>query len=219
MLMPQQKLLLKPGECRVIRVNRDGLFELIYETLIERLEDYFDIIEISYMTYLFGWANTLDSFYFGIYDHQYDIEPSPQDILPLLRYTTDSLLSPKAYPRYSVLLQNNDTYILSEAPIEKVEHLQKGECRFIRTTHEALQEFAIDAVLKNLAFHFDLDRRSRWRWTAYIDDTLNYTFVVYNPKQNEQPDMDKVAALVGYTTESYYSWDKKYVSISLADVL
>ena len=62
--------------------------------------------------------------------------------------------------------------------------LKPGECRFIHTTYEALREFAIDAVLQNLAFHFDLDERSRLKWKAWIDDELNYTFAIYNPKSN-----------------------------------
>ena len=219
MLMAQQKLLLKPGECRVIRVNKDGLFELIYETIIERLEDYFDIVEISYMTYLVGWADTLESFYFGIYEDRYNIEPSPEQVISIVGCTTESLLRPNAYPRYKTLIQTDDNYIPHETATTKVEHLQKGECRFIHTTREALLEFAIDAVLENLAFHFDLDKRSRRRWKAWLDDELNYTFAVYNPKQNEEPDIDKVAALVGWTIASYFSCDRKYKAIALDDVM
>ncbi|MFV0341819.1 MAG: hypothetical protein ACK5JH_02855 [Anaerocolumna sp.] len=36
---------LKSNTCRVVKIDKEALFEVVYETMIERLEEYFDLID------------------------------------------------------------------------------------------------------------------------------------------------------------------------------
>lgn len=203
---------LLPGECRVIRVSKDGLFELIYETMIERMEEYFDIFDLSCMIYHWGMADTLDSFYFGIHDSRCISEPSPMDILPLIGYTTESLVGHSVRSRYKTIYQKGSAYEIDSLSCRKVKHLRDGEYRFIRATYTALVEFAQDAVIKNRNYHFHLDKRSKVKWVSQVDENLNFIFAVYN-KSQEEPDLSKLSQEVGITTDSFFSPYTRYRSV------
>lgn len=36
---------LKNNTCRVVKIDKEALFEFVYETMIERLEQYFDLLD------------------------------------------------------------------------------------------------------------------------------------------------------------------------------
>lgn len=203
---------LLPGECRVIRVAKSGLFELIYETMIERMEEYFDILDLTCMIYHWGIADTLDSFYFGIHDSRCDSKPSPMEILPLIGYTTDSLVGDHVRNRYKTVYQKGDSYKINAFSHRKVKHLRDGEYRFIRATHTALIEFIQDAVIQKRNFHFHLDKHSKVKWVSQIDGNLNFTFAVYD-KSQEEPDLTKLSQEAGITTDSFFSPHTRYRSV------
>lgn len=206
------KTSLLAGECRVIHVSKNELFELIYETMIERMEEYFDILDLSCMIYHWGIADTLDSFYFGIHDSRFKGKPSPEEIIPLIGYTTDSLVDKKIRPRYKTVYQKGDSYEINASAHRKVKHLQDGEYRFIHASYTALIEFVQDSIIEKINFYFCINRCAKVKWISRIDRNLDFIFAVYNVEDKE-PDLSKLSQEIGFTTHSFFSSNIKYKSV------
>jgi len=38
---------IKPDTCRIIKIDKDALFEFVYETMLDKMEQFFDILDIT----------------------------------------------------------------------------------------------------------------------------------------------------------------------------
>lgn len=100
---------MKDNVCRIIKVDKEALFEFIYEELIARHEDMLDVSAVGCMnSFAIDWEN--GTFIFIAHkdeDVNGNIVPFPKDIdinkvLANIPATTTSLLSPgKKYKDYN----------------------------------------------------------------------------------------------------------------------
>ena len=85
--------------CRVIKIEREALFELIYETMIDGLEEYFDLLDCTVVT-SHHKLNPENGEYICLVIDDRDKLPDNIDIDDLLSkipQTTTSLYSPNRY--------------------------------------------------------------------------------------------------------------------------
>ena len=87
---------LSNGECRVIRIDRDAIYELLRETFMEKKSEYFDLGNSQQDQLLYwNWDDQTGDFICFVsenvhldFDHIDKLVPTP---------TTDSLYSPNRY--------------------------------------------------------------------------------------------------------------------------
>lgn len=81
------------NELRVIKIGIDAIRELVYETIIEHLEDYFDLLSAVNKPCVIRWDEETGDLLFAISEkHMGDLDYDKlNSILP---YTTDSMFSP-----------------------------------------------------------------------------------------------------------------------------
>ena len=95
--------------CRIIKINKDALYEFIYENFVSQQEDMLDVSGVGYMNnFAIDWEK--GEFIFTAHkseDTDENIIPFPKDIdikkvLDRIPATTDSVLSPaKKYKDYT----------------------------------------------------------------------------------------------------------------------
>ena len=100
---------MKDNECRIIKIEKDALYEFIYENFIANHEEFMDIEAVGNMnTFVINWNN--GAFLFCAHkdeNEQGEIVPFPKDInldevLKIIPATTSSMLnSGKKYRDYS----------------------------------------------------------------------------------------------------------------------
>ena len=49
-LFSRRKKIIPDGKCRIIKLDKDALFELIYETIIDNQKVFFDVSDVSTIT-------------------------------------------------------------------------------------------------------------------------------------------------------------------------
>ena len=90
---------LKNTTCRVIKIDKEALFEFIYEMVIDNLEEFFDIIDGTVVTSHHKFDSECGEYICLIKDDRYKL-PDIFDIEKLISnipQTTDSFYSPNRY--------------------------------------------------------------------------------------------------------------------------
>lgn len=62
---------LKKGELRVLQVRQDAIYELLRETLMERANTIFDILDVTKIGFQFYWDNATNQFICAVHDGAY----------------------------------------------------------------------------------------------------------------------------------------------------
>ncbi|MEG0774055.1 hypothetical protein [Clostridium sp.] len=94
---------LKNNKCRVIKIEKDALLEFVYETIIDRLEQYFDILDCTTVVSHHEF-NSETGEYICLINHNKEKLPDDIDIHELLskmERTTTTLFSPNRYKEMS----------------------------------------------------------------------------------------------------------------------
>jgi hypothetical protein len=94
---------LKDDRCRIIKIDKDALFEFIYETMIDNLKVYFDILDSTKVTSHHEFSSETGEYICLINDSK-DKMPDDIDIKKLLSkmsQTTSSLYSDNRYKEIS----------------------------------------------------------------------------------------------------------------------
>jgi hypothetical protein len=90
---------LKSNTCRVIKIEKEALFEFIYETMIDSIEQYFDLLDCTTVTSHHKF-NSESGEYICLINDNKKMLPDDIDINKLLSkmsQTTTSLYSPNRY--------------------------------------------------------------------------------------------------------------------------
>lgn len=103
---------LEHGDIRVINIDRNTIFEWLYESMIENAERFFDIDDVTTVSMRCEWDSDTDEFTCVVAPISVDAPPSEfQDFdFPKIRartgLTTDSLFSKT---RYKTICVSDDT--------------------------------------------------------------------------------------------------------------
>ena len=109
---------LKDGEYRVIRISEEAVRELAYETIIDRFESYFDVLDVSKFVYSWKWDEETGDLTFLIQDDGGDdLEairsmPDLDKIAQCVGYTTESMYRDKRYK--TVCQQEDGSYTVTD---------------------------------------------------------------------------------------------------------
>lgn len=88
---------LKEGELRVIKVDRNALTEFIMETITDNATNYFDLLDITKVTFHMKWDKETDEFYCVINDEKHPVAIDFDQLVKNTATTTDSLFIKPCY--------------------------------------------------------------------------------------------------------------------------
>lgn len=109
---------LKDGEYRVIRISEEAVRELAYETIIDRLETYFDVLDMTKFVYSWQWDEDTGDLTFLIEDDRgnelkaIQSMPDLDEIAQCVGYTTESMYRNKRYK--TVRRQEDGSYVVTD---------------------------------------------------------------------------------------------------------
>lgn len=88
---------LKKDEARVIRINQDAIFELIYETFVEKSEQYFDLLDSTKVKLAFDWDQDKNEFTCVAHTRDLQYQVDFESIAKEVGITTDSMFQSHRY--------------------------------------------------------------------------------------------------------------------------
>lgn len=59
---------LKKGELRIIQIDENAIFELLKETMMENASEYFDVLDVTKVTFEMKWLKESGQFICAVYD-------------------------------------------------------------------------------------------------------------------------------------------------------
>ena len=98
---------LSRGEMRVIRVPKEAVWELVYETVMDRMPEYFDLLTGVGMPCHISWDVESGDMTIAVQDSKDDIAPNMEKVIETVPYTTESLLSTQR-PYYCTVMLSED---------------------------------------------------------------------------------------------------------------
>jgi hypothetical protein len=106
---------LKDGKCRVIKIDQEALFEFVYESFIDNLENFFDLLDMTTVVSHHQFVPETGEYICLINDENEKLpeEIDIQKLLSKMEKTTTSLYSPNRYKEITfdeirALLKNRD---------------------------------------------------------------------------------------------------------------
>ena len=100
------------NELRVIKVGMEAMRELLYETIMEHLNDYFDLLSAVNKPCIIRWDEETGDLLFSISEKRMD-NIDYDKLNSLLPYTTESLLSPCCRRYRAVHLTEDGGFVLN----------------------------------------------------------------------------------------------------------
>ena len=95
------------GAFRVIRLSQDAVREFVYESILDKGEEFFDLLSTVNMPFEMEWDESTGDFIIAIHDGRDDITIDMEKAKKEIDYTTDSLLSPRQ-PYYRTVVVSSD---------------------------------------------------------------------------------------------------------------
>ena len=228
---------LLPGECRIIKASREAVFNLIWETILDREKEYFDILDVRCVTVQGGTYKDmeLDAYYCGVYSEKAednldmadgsdilaDIQEM-ENVVKTMGYSASSLTYNPTERLYKTVCKKDNNYeVISTSSHPKIKRLRDGEYRMICVPTASLGAFAAEVVIRNLEDFFHIKNRDKvnwvWQidedWVWQIDKDVNFMFAVYNQGGEGEPNLDELSRLVGVTIDDFFSAGALYKSI------
>ena len=105
------------NELRVIKIGTEALRELVYETIIDRLNDYFDLLSASNKPCVMRWDDETGDLLFSISEKRMD-DLDYDKLNSILPYTTESLFSPDHRRYRTVHITEDGEFVLNDSNVE-----------------------------------------------------------------------------------------------------
>ena len=102
------------NELRVIKVGMEAMRELVYETINERINDYFDLLSAVNKPCVIRWDEETGDLLFLISEKRMD-HLDYDKLNSVLPYTTESLLSPNCRRYQEVHLTEDGEFVLNDS--------------------------------------------------------------------------------------------------------
>ena len=106
------------NELRVIKIGREAMRELVYETIIEHSGDYFDLLSTVNKPCVIRWDEETGDLLFSISEKRMD-DLDYDELNAILPYTADSLFSPYHRRYQSVRLTEDGGFVLQDGKVDK----------------------------------------------------------------------------------------------------
>lgn len=199
----------KMNDIRIIKIGKDALFELVYETLIDQTEDLFRVIDVCHVQCAFGMNDETGRFWFGVYDDRliYDAERQAYTFGCAYQYGHVPLPDPEGFWVES----SEDPWRYRSIDLNGGEPHRTGkvkrlgtELRMIQLTPDEMADFVNSIIYRERKLYFGLkstkntDFRSLWN-----PQTGEYACAIF-PRGKAPSDLEDIMEAHPITTESMF---------------